>query len=79
MRMISVLVVRHVAWRRAKLGVGLHDFVHCLEKVLLGGHLASSADGEHAGLGAHAANLCTYNTHIDCLSHLYIYNIKKVT
>lgn len=49
----SALVVRHVTGRRTEFGVALDHLVDGLEEVLLGGDLASRADGKHAGLGAH--------------------------
>ena len=44
----ELLVVRHISRRGAELGVGLDDFVHSLQEVLLRGNLAAGTNGEHA-------------------------------
>jgi len=49
--------VREVARRGAELGVALDHLLDGVQEVLLAGHLAPGADGEHARLGAHAAHL----------------------
>lgn len=33
------LVVRHITWRGAELGIGLDDLVHCVQEVLLRSNL----------------------------------------
>mmetsp|Transcript_206 Transcript_206/g.420 ORF Transcript_206/g.420 Transcript_206/m.420 type:complete len:248 (+) Transcript_206:630-1373(+) len=53
------LVVDHVLGRGGELGVRLDDLVDRLQEVLLGRCLSSGADGEHAGLSAHAADVGT--------------------
>mmetsp|Transcript_26420 Transcript_26420/g.82369 ORF Transcript_26420/g.82369 Transcript_26420/m.82369 type:complete len:205 (+) Transcript_26420:486-1100(+) len=55
----AMLVVNHVLRRGAELVVPLDDLVDGVEHVLLGDALAARADGEHARLGADAAQLGT--------------------
>ena len=50
-------VVGHVSGGGAELGVGLDDLVDGIQEVFLCGDLPASADGEHACLCAHTADL----------------------
>ena len=57
----GTLIVCHIAGGSWELGVGLDDFVHCFQKVLLGRHLATCTNGKHACLSAHGTNFRTWN------------------
>ena len=54
------LIVGHVARSGREFGVGLDNLVDCLQKVFLRRHFPASADGEHARLRTHAANLRSF-------------------
>ena len=56
---VRTSIVHHILGRRRELGVAFDNLLHRVEHILLGHHLAPSADGKHAGLCAHASNFCT--------------------
>lgn len=63
------LVVCHITWSGAELGVRLDNLVDGVQEVLLCCHLAASSDSEHASFCAHTANFSSWKISISNQEH----------